>query len=252
MKLEQKIGNSILLLQKEFVRIKKMEYVRSVRKGSTGIGATFESLLGKVEDSLELPDFYGIEIKARRGYSKSKISLFNAVPTGSSFYEVKRLRDIYGYRDVNDYSLKRLNVSVVANEMVEVGVRYFFKLRVDRKQERLYLCVYDEDKKLVDEATFWDFELLKEKLFRKLQVLAVVKAWPNRIGGVEYFKYYKLNIYLLRGFQTFVDLLEIGKISVIFRIGNYYDEHHYGQVCSHGVGFVIAEEDLVELFECYR
>lgn len=251
-KMNYNIENHILLLQKEFLRIKKLEYVKSVRGGSTGVGATFESLLGKNEDSLEIPDFGEIEIKTRRSYSKAKISLFTAVPTGSSFYEVKRLRDTYGYRDVKDRSLKRLNVDVVGNELVAVGVRYFFKLKVDRNQERLYLCIFDKDRKLIDENTYWDFDILREKLLRKLQVLAVVKAWPNRIGGVEYFKYYKMNIYLLRGFQEFVDLLEKGKIIVNFRIGNYYDIQRYGNVHSHGVGFVIDEEDLEGLFEIYR
>lgn len=251
-KVEYHVEKNILQLQKEFLRIKKLEYVKSVRRGNTGIGATFENLLGKNEDSLEIPDFGAIEIKTRRAYSKSKISLFTAVPTGSSYYEVKRLRDTYGYRDVKDCDLKRLNAAVVGNELVAVGVKYFFKLKVNRESKRLYLCIYNKDKVLIDENTYWDFDILEEKLLRKLQVLAIVKAWPNRIGGVEYFKYYKMNIYLLRGFEKFIDLLENGKIIVSLRIGNYYDEQKYGKVHSHGVGFAIAEEDLEELYEYYR
>ena len=95
----QNIDVSIRKLQKKFKEIRRMEYVKSVRTGSTGVGATFEALLGKEEDSLEIPDFGGIEIKTRRSYSKSLINLFNAVPTGSTYYETKRLRDMYGYRD---------------------------------------------------------------------------------------------------------------------------------------------------------
>ena len=37
-------------------------YVKSIRGGTTGIGATFEALIGKEEDKLSLPDFKGIEI----------------------------------------------------------------------------------------------------------------------------------------------------------------------------------------------
>ena len=32
-------------------------------------------------------------------------------------------------------------------------------------------------------------------------------------------------------------------------LGNYYDEERYGNVRGHGVGFVIAEEDLDKIFE---
>ena len=152
-----------------------MEYVKSIRKGSTGIGATFEALLGKEEDSLEIPDFEGIEIKTRRGYSKSLINLFTAVPTGGTFYEVKRLRDTYGYPDVYDKTLKRLNTMAEAKDLIKVGVFYYFGLRVDRKLQRLILCVYDINKNLIDETTYWDFDILKEKLFRKMNILSIIK-----------------------------------------------------------------------------
>lgn len=250
--IEQDINKSIQLLQNKFLKIKELEYVKSIRAGNTGVGATFEALLGKSEDSLEIPDFSGIEIKTRRSYSKALISLFNMVPTGSTIYEVKRLRDTYGYRDIKDHSLKRLNTEVLATEMIKVGIFYYFKLKVDRKQKKLILCVYDWNKVLIDESTYWDFDILEEKLLRKLKVLAVVKAWPNRIGGVEYFKYYKMNIYILRDFNSFLKALEDGVIRLQFKIGNYYDEKRYGMVYSHGIGFAIGESNLDKVFEIYR
>lgn len=170
-------------------------------------------MLGKNEENFEIPDFYGIEIKTRRSYSKALITLFNMVPMGSCFYEVKRLQDTYGYRDQKDHELKRLNV-VVGTEMVKVGIFYFFKWRVDRKLKRLISNVYDRNMVLIDEETYWDFDVLEEKLMRKLRVLALVKAWPKRVSDVTYFKYYKMNIYLLREFVKFVNMLEEGKIKV--------------------------------------
>ena len=59
------MDKSIALLQQKFKEIKQKGYIKSVRRGSTGIGATFESLLGKPEESFEIPDFYGIEIKTQ-------------------------------------------------------------------------------------------------------------------------------------------------------------------------------------------
>lgn len=246
------VEDSIRELRKKFLEIRKMEYVKSVRGGNTGVGATFESLLGKNEDTLEMPDFKEIEIKTRRSYSKSLITLFNAVPVGNTDYEVKRLRDTYGYRDIYDKDLKRINTVVAADEMIKVGIFYYFQLKVDRARERLILCVYDWNRVCIDESTYWDFEVLKEKLFRKLNILALVKAWPNKINGVDYFKYYKMNIYILRDFDSFLSALEEGVIKVSIKIGNHYDEARYGMVRSHGIGFAIAEADLDKVFEFYR
>ena len=244
--------NNIIMLQKEFKRIKGMEYIRSVRKGNTGVGATFESLLGKGEDDLEIPDFGGIEIKTRRSYSKAYITLFNAVPTGSGYYEVKRLRDNYGYRDSKDYKLKQLNVDLFTNKINYVGLYYGFKIRVNKDDEKIYLEIYDRNNFLIDDNTYWDFDVLLEKLSRKLQVLAVVKAWPNWVNGYEYFKYYDMRIYVLKDMYKFIDLIDNGIIKITLKIGSYHDTKRYGMVSSHGDGFCIKESDLLELFDLYR
>lgn len=55
--------DSFLLLKNKFESIKNKGWIKSLRRGSTGVGYTFESLLGKDEDSYSLPDFNGIEIK---------------------------------------------------------------------------------------------------------------------------------------------------------------------------------------------
>lgn len=249
--MEINVDESVRILKRKFLEIRTMEYVKSVRRGSTGIGATFEALLGKAQDSLEIPDFGGVEIKTRRGYSKALINLFTAVPTGSSFYEVKRLRDTYGYRDSKDRNLKRLNTEVDAKEYIRVGIYYYFMLRVERELQRLVLCVYDINKNLIDESTYWDLDILEEKLIRKSSFLALVKAWPNRINGVDYYKYYKMTVYKLKSFDSFLKALEDGIIKVKFLIGNYYDEKRYGMVHSHGVIFSISEDDLNKIFDYY-
>lgn len=249
---QNNLEQNIKQLKKEFKRIKNLEYVKSIRHGNTGVGATFEHLLGKKEDSFEIPDFGQIEIKTKRSYSKALISLFNAVPTGSSFYEVKRLRDIYGYRDNNDHTLKKLNTIIYSNQLTKVGINYYFKIKVDKPKQKVFLQIYNKQKILIDENTYWDFDILKEKLYRKLKILALIKAWPNRIGGIEYFKYYKMNIYILKDFKDFINMVENGEIAIELKIGNYYDLKKYGNVHSHGITFAIKEEDLPKLFNPYQ
>ena len=53
-----------------FLKIKNMGYIKTMRKGSTGVGYTFEKLLGKEEDNLPFPDYKGIEIKTVIYYYK--------------------------------------------------------------------------------------------------------------------------------------------------------------------------------------
>lgn len=246
------IEENITKLKKEFIEIKNKGYIKSIRKGPTGVGATFEKLLNKSEESFEIPDYHGIEIKTKRAYSKSYITLFNAVPTGSGYYEVKRLRDKYGYPDPLDKKLKQINNEAFADKLTKVGLWYYFILKVDRDNEKLVLQIYNWNQVLIDSSTYWDFDILKEKLMRKLQVLALVKAWSNKINGEEYFKYFKMNFYIVKGFGEFINLIEEGKIKVLLKIGNYHDKQRYGQVNAHGVSFCIKEENLIELFDIYR
>lgn len=243
---------SIKKLQKEFNKIRKMEYIKSIRQGPTGIGATFESLLGKNEESFEIPDYYGIEIKTRRAYSKSYITLFNAVPTGSTFHETKRLRDYYGYPSRKDKNLKELNTEIFATKKTKVGLWYYFQLKIDTENKKIILLIYNHQQILIDSNTYWDFGILEKKLKRKLQILALIKAWPNRKNGIEYFKYYKMNIFILKDFDSFIKALINGKIKITLKIESSIEQNKYGQIKEHGVGFSIKEEELTDLFELYR
>jgi len=50
----------------KFAQIKAQGWVPSQRRGPTGIGHTFEHLLGLTENNIALPDLGKIEIKAHR------------------------------------------------------------------------------------------------------------------------------------------------------------------------------------------
>ncbi|MEE3342856.1 MAG: MvaI/BcnI family restriction endonuclease [Bacilli bacterium] len=246
------IEENIKKLKLEFNTIKELGYVKTVRNGPTGVGATFEKLLKKEEESFEIPDYYGIEIKTRRAYSKSYITLFNAVPTGSMFHETKRLRDNYGYPSKKDKNLKCLYAEIFCNQVTKVGLWYYFELKIDKDKNKLFLVVYDYKREVIDESTYWDLDILKEKLERKLQILALVKAWTNKIEGIECFKYYKINFYILKDFNCFIEAFENGKIKILLKIDSHIEPEKYGMVDEHGVGFSISEENLLEIFDLYR
>lgn len=248
LELKQEINS----LKEKFKKIKSMEYVKSIRGGNGGIGITFEYLIGKEEDNESKPDFFNIEIKTKRSYSKSNIGLFNMNPKGATDDVSKYLRDLYGYRDVKDYKLKRLNAIVNGKTLEKVGTKYLFKLKVDRNEGKVYLCILDAYLNLLDKSVYWNFSDIEKRLYQKLQVLALIKAWPIRLNGFEYYKYYKMEIFTLKGFDEFINLLEDGRIKVLFKIGNNYTKERYGQVDSHGIGFVIKEENLKYLYDIYE
>ena len=237
------------ILKKEFERIKNMGYVKSSRKGSTGIGKTFEDLLGKEEDSLDMPDYLGIEIKTRRSYSRSYITLFSCAPKGQTNYEIKRLKDTYGYPDKVLKQFKVLSAIAYANHSEMVANRYLFKLKVDHIENKVYLIITDKFFNDFEKITYWSFELLKEKVERKLQNLAVIKAWPNKKDGIDYYKYYAIDFYKLKNFEKFIELIEKGVIRVCFKIGIYRDKEHLGEIQDRGTGFQIQESDLNKLYD---
>ena len=87
------IEERMLELKKEFQKISKKGYIKGIYNNLSSIGRTFETELNLPENEFGVPDYYGIEIKTRRAYSKSYITLFNAVPDGEDLFEIERLKE---------------------------------------------------------------------------------------------------------------------------------------------------------------
>ena len=242
------ITEDIKVLKQEFEKIKRMGYVKSTRSGVTGIGKTFEDLIGKKEDTLEIPDFRGIEIKTKRGYSKGYTTLFCATPKGKGEFEIKRISNTYGYPDKVLKNKKVLANSVQANYPTLIARRFSFQLKVDYEKEKIYLVVKDRNGNLLENDTYWDFNTIQEKLERKMKVLAFIKAWSKQINGVDYYKYYDIKFYQLKGFEEFLKLIEQGFIRITFKIGVVRQEERMGEMHDRGTGFEIEETNLSKLF----
>lgn len=235
-------------LNKKFSGIQRTGWIKSTKNGSSGVGITFESLIGVPNNDFEIPDFKGIEIKTKRQSSRSYTTLFNATPDGPHFHEVERLKNEYGYPHSKQKQFKVLNVSIFANKRKKIGINYYFKLDVNRQKQKLLLFIYDKRGNLIENEVFWHFDTLKEKIYRKLKTLAFVNAQTKIIGNIEYFKYHKMTIYKLKNFDTFISLLEKGIIRVTFKINVILSGSKKGNICDHGTGFEIQENDLLHLY----
>lgn len=245
------MNNKIEQLKEEFNKISKKGYIRGIYNSSSSIGRTFENELNLERNEFCYPDYNGIEIKTRRTYSKSAITLFSAVPDGEDLFEVKRLKNYYGYPYKNDRRYKVLYFDAYGNKLTFGGVKFQYKLDIDRTEEKIFLCVYDRYDNLIERKVYWSFEYLKNRIMTKLQVLAIVNVWLKKIDNWNYFKYYKIDFYFLKSFEVFLKLLEDGIIKLNFKVDIYKDDRNYGKIYDHGCAFRIQEKDITKLYNVY-
>ena len=235
-------------LKIEFEKIRKKGYIRGIYNNLSSIGRTFENELNLPENEFGVPDYYGIEIKTRRAYSKSAITLFNASPDGEDLFEIERLKNTYGYPSRNDRKYKVIYIEAYGNKLRYSGIKFQYRLDIDRKSRRVYLCIYNRNDELIERKIYWSFDYLEERLILKLKYLALINAWTNTIEGWNYFKYYKIDFFKLKSFDKFLDLLENGYIKLVIKVGIYLDEKRYGNTYDHGCGFAIKDDDICKLY----
>lgn len=171
-----KMQKSIIRLQKEFQRIRAKGYIRGICNNFSAIGRTFENELGLPENGFSVPDYYGIEIKTRRAYSKSYITLFNATPDGKNLFEIERLKDMYGYPSKKDRNYKVLYIDALATKLIYAGIKYQYKIEVDRLEKKVYLAIFNRYNELIERNVYWSFDYLEERLVNKVRFLAIVNA----------------------------------------------------------------------------
>lgn len=250
--MEEKIEENIKYLKTIFNSIKEQGYIKSCAAGRGNIGLTFEKLIGKENDNFQVSDFEGIEIKVKHGFSKTVIALFSIVPSGKSFFETKRIRNLFGYPDKDFKDVKVINRSVWAKYKNKLENDYKISLEVNYNEKRIYLVFYDINDNMIDKDTYWDFDDVKNALFRKMNVLALVKAWPKRSDNIYYYRYYDMKFYKLKGFETFLNLINSKKIVLNIQLGVFKSGPKIGQEHDHGITFGIKECDLLELYDEYN
>ncbi len=235
-------------LIKEFKKIRERGWIKSLRKGTSGAGYTFETLINKHEDNLDIPDYGMIEIKTKQKFDNCNIKLFCITPDGDISSPIQYIKEKFGYPDEDLREYLIFNGEVKSKEFLPIGQNYLYKLEVDYINEKLRLIVIDYSYNLVSKDISWSFKLLKEKLEKKLQYLAVIKVRNRVIHGETHYKYEWIEFYHLKGFKDFIKLIEDGYISIKFSIGVFKGEYRHGQIHDHGTQFTINEKDLKKLY----
>lgn len=203
-----------LNLIKQFKIIYNKHWIKSTSQSFGSVGLTFEHELNKKADSLYFPDYYGIEIKCTTRYSRYPWFLFTVSFDGPSFPEINRIVENYGYYD-NDFSTKKvLFAELSCTNQTVVNNMYQFKLDIDMLEQKLYLCVFDIEANLIERKSFVYLLSIYNHLMLKLNELALVYASYKKMGNEKYFRYYRIELYRLINFDTFLSLLNSGEIDV--------------------------------------
>lgn len=245
---ENKLDESLEYL-KEVICANKDTWVPSSRGNNTGVGKTFEDLLGKVEDNLAEPDLAQLEIKSQRMNSQSKTTLFTkspVYPLGANTY----IKDNFGVNDAQFPDTKIIHTSFFGNKINTYKNRHGFKLEADDEKQKLHLKVYDTNNNEInlDNDIYWTYPCLEQIINEKIANVGFVQAKTKSENGEEYFKYEKLTVLMNPSLEKFINNVKDGTIQFDIRIGVYRSGKNAGKPHDHGSGFRIAKKDFHKLY----
>ena len=216
--------------QKEFEKLRKSGWVKSKRSGNTGIGHTLEVLMGLPENNLPTPDLGLIELKSRREFSSSLITLFT---TDKKAWKVKPLVAIHRYGLIDENNRPNLYRTMSLTRTAADGGLF---LSVDEK------AVHVEDKKDGIVAS-WDLKSLAARFEEKFPQLLLVTAKNEQRTDGEWFHYTDARLVWGTSPEIFRDEFAAGRIYLDLRLHD-----GGGWARNHGTGFRVTEQNLARLF----
>ena len=236
--------------KKDFLAIKEKGFVPSTRIHDTGIGKTFEDLVGIHENNNFLAD-YGdaLEIKSSRELSASMMTLFT-----KSLSNPKQVNSVlcqrYGKPDKDFPNLRILHTTVTATDFNTFEKKYGFKLQVSEQLGVIYLVIKDLQTGQVDDAQpYFAFDDLRERVEKKCKHLAYISAESKKEGGKEFFKFNKAVLLSGLTFEKFIDCMKKGLIVYDIRLGAYRSGKMMGKPHDHGSGFRVLKRNLSKVFD---
>ncbi len=225
-----------MTLQELISRLKKIEelgFVQTMRKGSTGIGYTFETLLGIAETNIPIPDIGGrVEIKTSRKDSTSLVTLFTfnrAVWRKSQ----KEVIEEYGY--IDQKGRKALKSTIFFKKANSLGLY----LEVDEQKNIIQLKAPTEE--LLAE---WDVYVIVGVFSSKLSSLLFVLAERRKVQKQEEFHFNEAYLLTEPNPRNFLRAFKNSLVGIDLRM--HLKEN--GTVRNRGTGFRMREHDMMELY----
>ncbi|MBD3407104.1 MAG: hypothetical protein GF411_13380 [Candidatus Lokiarchaeota archaeon] len=220
-------------LARKIEAIKALGFVRSARKGPTGIGHTFEGLMGYSENNISVPDWGVVELKTTRKNSDNLITLFSKVPKRRKGLTPKLLVEKYGYWDERKQR-QALYTSINGTKPNSLG----WILKIDEKENTL---------KIFHNGTEVAYQPLKELesiIDRKVNNLALVLADTKTKGKDEFFHYNEAWLLANPESENLIGLIRGGYLIFDWRM----HIKSTGRARDHGPGYRIKESSLPKLY----
>ena len=221
----------------KFDEVKNRGWIDSLREGDTGIGYTFETLLGIKENNDQKADFKGIEIKCKgmkdgNAGNSSKINLFQAGPNWTVKATAKELIRILGKQGDDGLYTCYSQVTATPNNLDLL-------LDVMSAQSKIDL------RKNTDALGYWSFGQLESRLAEKHSRTVFVKARNRSTKNKTQYSYEELVYCDKPSIERFVELVE--KRNIVFEFT--MSEKPNGTVRNHGYPWrLIRAEFLDQLF----
>ncbi len=236
--------------KKDFLAIKERGWVPSNRTHDTGIGKTFEDLIGIVENNNFLADYKGcLELKSSRELSQSMVTIFTKAPSFPKKVNTL-LREKYGQPDAESEGMKILHTTVSATKFNTFVNKFGFKLEVDDANKKILVIIKDlQTDKIEDIEVYYTFEQLKKIIQKKCKHIAYISAETKIENGRELFKFTKAVLLSGLNFEKFIDFIKKGLIVYDIRLGVYRSGKNKGKTHDHGSGFRILKNVLSQVFE---
>ncbi|MCY3541522.1 MAG: MvaI/BcnI family restriction endonuclease [Gammaproteobacteria bacterium] len=215
----------------KLAEVKGLGYVKSKRRGPTGVGFTLETLLGIKENNIHLPDLGSFELKAKREGHTGMTTLFTFNRAAWKIGPMEAIRR-YGNEDKNGrLGLYQSVTAVPNNRGLHVSVDDSY-IRVSNSEDQTILLE-------------WSLTDVSERFDEKVGNLLLVKALVDTRDGAEYFNYHQAK--LLSGAPTQQKLREkirFGDVIIDLRL---HDKGTKG-ARNHGTGFRVLEDSLEHLY----
>jgi len=236
--------------KRDFLAIRSKGFIESHRTHNTGIGKTFEDLIGVVENNNALADYKDVlELKSSRELSSSMVTLFTKAPTHPKGVNTI-LREKYGESDVKAGGLKTLHTTFSALKFNTFFGKYGFKLEVDEGKRRICILIKDlKIGKTENIEIYYDFDVIKEIIEKKLDYIAYIKAETKIENGKEFFKFNNATSLSGLTFEKFIKFVKEGLILYDIRIGVYRSGKLKGKTHDHGSGFRVLKNNINKIFK---
>lgn len=201
----------------ELIKGRVSQPLRTVRSGSTGVGATLENALGIQTNSSRAPDWNGIELKAGRRKKSGGVrsTLFAQVPTWelSNLKSSKELVFKYGYPREG---FQKLNCQVSAISVNSQGLFLALDEKTGLLHERFSGGERTDPKALSGsvDVVAWEMSLLKRRLEEKHKETFWVSARSTGSGADEVFEYYEIEHTKSPMVNAFATLLDTGVVTL--------------------------------------